>query len=283
LRLEFALIAGDYWRAIWAAVAIVCALALAYGIRRYTRRLAARRPEDPQRLRQLQRRETALVLVETLVRYGVTLAAFFALVSIFVKDTTAGLGGGALVVLLVAFSLQRFLADVSAGFLILLEGWYAVGDFVTINPDARSGVIEAVGLRTTVLRSFNGDRQYIPNGQITSATRSPRGYRRYSIEILTRNPEDARQAIAGVALRAPAGEARFLRPPEVVEEREAGDGAWLVRAQAHVPPTLEWLAEGLLVAALKEQLDESALLRDPIVYTIDEGTLSRYERRVLIS
>jgi len=45
---------------------------------------------------------------------------------------------------------------------------------------------------------------------------------------------------------------------------------------------MEWLAEGLLVGALKSQLGEQALLADPIVYTLDEGTFSRYERRVLV-
>jgi hypothetical protein len=33
----------------------------------------------------------------------------------------------------------------------------------------------------------------------------------------------------------------------------------------------------------KGQLRSDALLADPIVYALDEGTLSRYERRVLIS
>jgi hypothetical protein len=45
---------------------------------------------------------------------------------------------------------------------------------------------------------------------------------------------------------------------------------------------MEWLAEGLLVGALKAQLASDSLLADPIVYTLDEGTLSRYERRVLV-
>ena len=81
---------------------------------------------------------------------------------------------------------------------------------------------------------------------------------------------------------APVGEARFLRPPRVVEERELGEGTWLVRGQADVAPTMEWLAEGLLVGALKAQLGNDSLLADPIVYTLDEGTFSRYERRVLV-
>jgi hypothetical protein len=45
---------------------------------------------------------------------------------------------------------------------------------------------------------------------------------------------------------------------------------------------MEWLAESLLVGRLKAQLDNDALLSEPIVYTLDEGTLARYERRILV-
>ncbi len=145
-----------------------------------------------------------------------------------------------------------------------------------------AGIVEQFGLRTTVIRSLNGDRAYIPNSQIIAAVRSPGGYRRYTIEILTTDAEAARNAIDTVWRRSPVGEARFLRAPHVVEERELGEGTWLVRGRADVAPTMEWLAEELLVARLKAHLSEDVLLADPIVYTLDEGTLSRYERRVLV-
>lgn len=72
------------------------------------------------------------------------------------------------------------------------------------------------------------------------------------------------------------------RHPRVVEARERDDGTWLVRGVVDVAPTVEWLAEHSLVGALKAQLHSESLLAEPIVYTLDEGTLSRYERRVLI-
>jgi hypothetical protein len=129
---------------------------------------------------------------------------------------------------------------------------------------------------------LNGDRAYVPNSQIITAFWSPRGYRRYSIELLTSEPDEAQRAIEETGRRGPAGQARFLRPPRVVETRELEDGTWLVRGVVDVAPTMEWLAEDLLVGALKAQLRSEVLLADPIVYTLDEGTLSRYERRVLI-
>jgi mechanosensitive ion channel-like protein len=151
-----------------------------------------------------------------------------------------------------------------------------------VEPSKASGIVEQFGFRTTVIRGFNGDLAYVPNSQIITAFRSPRGYRRYSVEILTTDPDSARHALEAVGRRAPQGQARFLRPPRVVETRELGDGVWLVRGRADVPPSLEWLAEDLLVRRLMSQLPSEALLSEPIVYTLDETALARYERRVLL-
>jgi hypothetical protein len=153
---------------------------------------------------------------------------------------------------------------------------------LVVEPSKASGLVEQFGLRTTVIRAFNGDLAYVPNSQIITAFLSPRGFRRYSLELLTTEPDEVQRAIDQVGRRGPAGQARFLRPPRVVETRELEDGTWLVRGVVDVAPTMEWLAEDLLVGALKAQLRSEVLLADPIVYTLDEGTLSRYERRVLI-
>jgi small conductance mechanosensitive channel len=203
------------------------------------------------------------------------------LASLFLPPAAA-LGGSALLVLIVGFAAQRFLMDIVAGALIVLERWYGVGDFVMVEPAKAAGVVEQFGLRTTVLRSLNGDRVYAPNSQIITAIRSPRGYRKYSIELLVTDPEEGRRAIENVARRAPTGEARFLRAPHVIEERELGEETWLVRGRADVAPTMEWLAERFLVVEIKARAHEY-LLVDPIVYTIDEEALSRYERRVFVT
>jgi moderate conductance mechanosensitive channel len=271
-----------YDRLLWGAATIVAALLLSRALRLIVSLLESRHPDEERELLRLRRGETAVALVATAIPYVAAIAIIILVASAFLPHTAATLGGSALVLILVGFGAQRFLMDVIAGSLIAFERWYGIGDFVKIEPSQVSGMVEQFGLRSTVIRSLNGDRTYIPNSQIVAATRAPRGYRRYSIELLTSDVEDARRAIEGVGRRSPVGEARFLRPPRVIEERELGEGTWLVRGQADVAPTMEWLAEGLLVAALKAQLRSESLLADPIVYTLDEGTLSRYERRVLV-
>jgi hypothetical protein len=267
-------------RVVWGVVAIIAGIVLGRALRWYGKRLDERRPSEERELMQLRSRETMIVLVATAIPYATTIIVLIVLASFFLP--AAALGGSAFVAVVVGFAAQRFLMDVMAGILIAFERWYAVGDFVMIEPSKAAGIVEQFGLRTTVLRALNGDRAYVPNSQIITAFWSPKGYRRYSIELLTTDPDDAQRAIEDVGRRGPAGHARFLRPPRVVEVRERDDGTWLVRGVVDVAPTMEWLAEDLLVGALKAQLHSESLLAEPIVYTLDEGTLSRYERRVLI-
>lgn len=278
----YAFFSGRYDRLIWGAAAIVVAFAISRALRRVVAVLEARHPEQERELARLRRGETALALVATAIPYVAAIAVLIIVASAFLPRTVAALGGSALILVLVGFGAQRFLMDVIAGTLIAFERWYGVGDFVRLEPAQVSGIVEQLSLRTTVIRSLNGDRTYVPNSQIISASTSPRGFRRYSIEVLTTDPEEARNAIEQVGRRAPVGEARFLRAPRVIEERELGEGTWLVRGQADVAPTMEWLAEDLLVGRLKASLSADALLADPTVYTIDEGTFSRYQRRVLV-
>lgn len=277
-----ALLEGRYNRLVWCAVAIVAAYALSRLLRLVVARLEARHPGEERELARLRRGETALALVATAIPYVAAIVVLIVVASAFLPSTAAAVGGSALVLVLVGFGVQRFLMDVIAGSLIALERWYGIGDFVHVEPAQVTGIVEQFGLRTTIIRALNGDLSYIPNSQIVSATRSPRGYRRYSIELLTTDPEAAQAALEQVGRRAPVGEARFLQPPRVVEVRELGEGNWLVRGRADVAPTMEWLAESLLVSRLKAQLGDDGLLAEPIVYTLDEGTLSRYERRVLV-
>lgn len=280
--MKYTFLPEPYGRLFWGIAAVILAIVLGRVLKWFSRRLEERHPDEERELARLRRRETALVLVATAIPYITGIIVLVVIADFFVPLSTAALGGTAFVTIIVGFAAQRFLMDIVAGTLIVFERWYAVGDFVMIEPIKTSGLVEQFSLRTTVLRSLNGDRAYVPNSQIIAAIRSPRGYRSYRIELITNDADEAQRAIDAAGRRAPAGEARFLRPPHVIEVRELGEDAWLVRGRADVAPTMEWLAEDYLRTAIKHQMREDALLTEPIIYTLDEGTLTRYERRVLV-
>lgn len=235
---------------------------------------------DPRLRLRLRRRETAADVLITAVRYLVIVIAGFTVLGIFVRNTLAAVGGATFVMVVVAFGFQRLLFDLVAGFLVLFESWYGVGDFVTLQPTGFSGFVEEFGLRTTVIRSLNGDLMYVPNGQISAAQRAPAGFRRYSLELLTADSDAVRSAVEELQRTRVAGEARYVRPPHVVDELEVGEGTGLVRVQCDVTPTMEWLAESLLPARLRSEVGD-ALLAEPIVYTLDASALSAYQQRTV--
>jgi hypothetical protein len=199
-------------------VAILAGIVLGRSLRWYGKRLDERRPSEERELMQLRSRETMIVLVATAIPYATTIIVLIVLASFFLP--AAALGGSAFVAVVVGFAAQRFLMDVMAGILIAFERWYAVGDFVMIEPSKAAGIVEQFGLRTTVLRALNGDRAYVPNSQIITAFWSLKGYRRYSIELLTTDPDEAQRAIEDVGRRGPAG-ARPL-PAAAPRRRSAG-------------------------------------------------------------
>ena len=268
-------------RVLWAAVAVALAMLASALLRRLVRRWALKEPKETGDLVRLRRRETAAALLQNGVRYALFLVAAIAVLSIFLKDRLTAAAGVTIIALVIAFAAQRLLGDVISGFFILFENQYGVGDFVELQPMGYSGVVEEFGLRTTVLRDLNGDLSYVPNGVITGVKRSTRRYRTYSIELQTSDPERVARAVDEIAQLAPIGGARFLRPPRVVEQRAAGEGVFLVRVRADVPPTMEWLAEEYLVDQLKDRLGD-ALAGDPIALTLDEAAERRYRRTVVV-
>ena len=91
------------------------------------------------------------------------------------------LGGAAIFGLAISFGSQSLVKDVVSGFFILLENQYAVGDVVSIN--GKSGTVEQITLRRTVLRDGKGAVHNITNGSVSSVTNSTQGWSRVIIHL----------------------------------------------------------------------------------------------------
>lgn len=66
------------------------------------------------------------------------------------------------------FGAQSLIKDFTNGIFIIVENQYRVGDFVELN--MVSGVVQAITIRTTILKDFDGNVHHIPNSTITVAT-----------------------------------------------------------------------------------------------------------------
>lgn len=109
-------------------------------------------------------RELLLSAWKYVVLFGV-LAALVAMMPIAIVPAAAIVTASGLVV---GLGVQSLFRDVIAGFSILVEGQFAVGDRVKLIGVDVEGTIEAVGLRVTVVRDEDGSRVFVPNGAITA-------------------------------------------------------------------------------------------------------------------
>jgi len=81
-----------------------------------------------------------------------------------VSSLIAGLGVGGIAL---AFAFQNILEDVFSSFSILIDKPFKVGDFVQVGGDF--GTIEKVGIKTTRIRTPQGEELVMSNRELTSA------------------------------------------------------------------------------------------------------------------
>ena len=63
---------------------------------------------------------------------------------------------------------QSLIKDFTNGLFIIVENQYRVGDFVQF--DTIQGVVQAITIRTTILKDFDGNVHHVPNSSIVVAT-----------------------------------------------------------------------------------------------------------------
>jgi small-conductance mechanosensitive channel len=236
-------------------------------------------PDDTAALRGLKRRDTAVSLVSTTVRYvAFLLAIAFSFVQISGLSKVAALAGASLIVVLIGFAGQRFLTDIIAGLLMFFEGWFSVGDTITVEPWSLSGVVEELSLRSTTLRAVTGEKIRVNNSSIYAARVLPKGVREVEIEMMATDGDDCRRVVDDVARIVPAGPTRFVRRPEVVEVEVLDDDLVRVLVHASVAHGREWLVENFLPDLIKERAPEGLVAHGPIVMFVDERATRRFAR-----
>ena len=83
-------------------------------------------------------------------------------------NITPLLAGAGIVALAIGMGAKNLIQDYLSGLFILLEDHYRVGEEVEIN--GIKGMIKDLNLRRTVVKSEDGTKHYISNGQIKAAS-----------------------------------------------------------------------------------------------------------------
>ena len=168
----------------------------------------------------------------------------------------AGIGGVA-----IGLGVQSLVKDIIKGFFILFEDQFGVGDHVTI--DRFEGIVESIGIRTTIIRDFSGDVHLIPNGHITIVTNHSRGDIRFIVDVeiaYEENIDEAINVIEKVNSEFAKENSEEIRGPiEVLGVNSLNGSGVTIRVIGRSKPLSQWKMERELRKAIKVALDQAKI------------------------
>lgn len=105
-----------------------------------------------------------VTLMSRLVFWSVGVLFVLSNLGIEVGSLIAGLGIGGIAI---AFALQGVLGDLFASFSIYFDKPFRIGDFIIVGTD--SGTVEKIGIKSTRIRTLQGEELVISNTELTTA------------------------------------------------------------------------------------------------------------------
>jgi moderate conductance mechanosensitive channel len=213
----------------------------------------------PGERRRKQRVVTALELVRSVIRWVIIITSFVWILASAGMDIRPVLAGAGVLGLAVGFGAQNLVRDIVSGFFVLLEGQYAVGDYVRIG--ANFGMVESVGIRVTVLKDLDNQRHYVPNGSITLVTVYEEPFVNHIVEVPLADPGDCEKATAAVGAMIRRVQREYQRYLVYHEEPRAVmcDSAAIVRLPVAIFPTQDWLVNEEIPAAIRDALTQEEI------------------------
>jgi small-conductance mechanosensitive channel len=190
-----------------------------------------------------ERASTLFHVSKTLVNIVIMIICLIYMLKSINVDVTPIIASAGVLGLALAFGSQALVKDFFAGFFILLENQYNIGDVVKIN--GIQGKIEQITLRLTILRDIEGTMHFIPNGAVTMVSNSNKGWAQARIEIgvaYQSEPELVLSALAEVAEEMKTDETMKdkILNMEVMGIERFDDSAVIYRIHIQVIPGEQW-------------------------------------------
>ena len=202
-----------------------------------------------------QQRLTFVPILRSGLKWGIFFVfGIFALRLLGINPTPV-LAGAGIVGLAVGFGAQNLITDLVAGFFILFEEYYLVGDF--IETGEASGTVEAIDLRTTRIRDTVGRYHIIRNGQIKKLINYSKEYTCAKVEVGVAYDSDLDEVFAALAA---VGEKihrddDVLEPSAVLGVEDLGESEIVVRILTKVKPGCHKPVERAVRKLIKEEFD----------------------------
>lgn len=212
---------------------------------------------------QLKRTETLIGIVRTAGKVTIWSLTIMLLLMQVGVDIAPLIAGAGIVGLAIGFGAQELVRDVISGFFILLENHIRNGDVAIIN--GTGGLVEAIGLRTIVLRDVSGVVHVFQNGKISTLANMTKEWSATVFDIGVAYKEDTDRVVeimkeVAEGLRQdPEYANKILEPMEVFGVDSFGDNAVVIKARIKTQPIEQWIVGREYRRRLKRAFDEKRI------------------------
>lgn len=203
---------------------------------------------------------TLETLTLSIFKYAVYFAAALSILAVFNIPTSTVITGAGVLGVAIGFGAQNLVRDVISGAFIMFEDQFDVGDYV--EACGIKGVVRGIGLRSTVLKGFDGAQHYVPNGELKIVSNLSRNYRRAMVDIgvaYNENLDDVQAVLEKLCLELRSENSYIVEGPTVLGVQNLGESEVVFRIIALTEPNEQWQAERLLRYSIKNRLDREQI------------------------
>lgn len=206
-----------------------------------------------------ERASTLWIMIRRVVLIGLLATGALMVFAIFDFSLAPFLAIGTALAAALGFGAQSLVKDLIAGFFILIEDQFRIGDVVNIA--GASGVVEDIQFRVTVLRDLEGNVHFVPNGQITVATNFTSVFAQPVIDVgvAYETDLDAALEVLGDELRKLAADPDFANSirgeVEVLGVNSLDDSSITLRARMTTLADDRWTVRREALKRVKRRFD----------------------------
>lgn len=221
-----------------------------------------------------KREQTLNNLSKNILSYFLMFVVVMMILDTFHVPIKTMLAGAGVAGLAIGFGAQNLVKDVIAGFFIIFENQFSVGDYIEIG-DIEGDVL-IVGMRNTKLRSYFGQTYIIPNGQINVLTNysASNGFAMVEVNIPYETDILAvEKLVAETLINLPEKHDLFVGMPEINGVQALELSNYVLRIRAETIPVMQWEGARIIRKEVKGNLFENGIeIPSPrmVVYSKDE-------------
>ncbi len=220
--------------------------------------------DDPTTMNEREKRAATLgKVIRNATRIIVWTGALLMIMNELGVDIGPLLAGVGIAGIAIGFGAQSLVKDLVAGFFILSENQFGVGD--VIEAAGHAGLVEKITLRATTLRDLEGKVHIIPNGTIDVVTNMTKEWSRAMLDVGVAYKEDVDHVMevlkeVGEGLEKDDEFGKLiLEPLAILGVNSFGDSAVNIRVMFTTQPLQQWTVGREFRRRIKKTFDEKGI------------------------